>query len=71
MTTIHPAGTGAKSLYAIARELVAAWHDPETPVTWTRNGVPIFTRDQALAWWAERTAREGAPAALRGAEGGQ
>lgn len=62
MTTIHHAATGFRSLGAIARELVASGHDPETLVTWTRNGIPIFTRDQALAWWNE---------ASRGAEGGQ
>lgn len=46
--------TGTRSLCAIARELIRDGHDPETLVTWTRRGVPIFTADKPLSCWAER-----------------
>lgn len=58
MTTIAYEVTGSGSLCAIARELVARGNDPTTPICWTRNRVPIFTKDKPLGWWAARMVEE-------------
>lgn len=58
MPTCAYAVTGTGSLCAIARDLIRDGHDPETFVTWARKGVPMFTADKPLAWWAERTIEE-------------
>lgn len=44
----------------IACELIRDGHDPAPLVTWARGGVPIFTRDQALACGALQRLSEGA-----------
>lgn len=58
-THIAYAVAGRRSLCAIARELIASGHDPETLVTWTRNSVPIFIADKPRRWWAGRMVDEG------------
>lgn len=56
----QPAGPHGRGgvLPRFARALIAAGHDPATPVSVTRNGTPVWARPGILGRWAGLSVKE-------------
>ncbi|NCU21699.1 hypothetical protein EOM89_13550 [Candidatus Falkowbacteria bacterium] len=63
----QPAGPHGRGgvLPAFARALIAAGHDPATPISVTRDGTPVWARPGTLAFWAGRMASEPSDGSVR------